>query len=237
MGMDGRVIFYAFVGMAFGLLSFYKGIKWMRQKRLIENIPTSKIRSLAMGLAEVFGEALPAGKEILKSPFSGKDCVYYRYTVEEYRSSGKHRSWATIDKGNSRERFFLKDSTGQVLVDPDGAKVDIPMDFEYRPSGKIPERIKEFAEKSGLRYKNVLGFNKNMRFREYFIQPGENVYILGTAGDNPFVEEGTAKHGMEDVMIQKGRDEKRWYIEVPMSKPQIPPLIAFTESAAWRLWW
>ena len=49
-----------------------------------------------------------------------------------------------------------------------------------------------------------------MRFTEYCILPGSKIYILGTAGDNPFMEEGWAQFGIEDVMIQK--DENIYYI-------------------------
>ncbi|MDD5086676.1 MAG: hypothetical protein PHV16_02895, partial [Candidatus Nanoarchaeia archaeon] len=60
---------------AAGVFLFWEGIKTLKHKRLIENIPTSKIRSLAMGLVEIYGEVVPAYKEVLKSPFSNKDCV------------------------------------------------------------------------------------------------------------------------------------------------------------------
>ncbi|MFH1770987.1 MAG: hypothetical protein ABH828_05545 [archaeon] len=95
----------------------------MKQKQMIENIPTSKIRSIAMGLVEIKGIAEPFRKKLLKSPFSEKDCVYYRYTVEEYRSSGKNSRWVTIASGQSNDFFNLTDDTGTVLVDPKGAEV------------------------------------------------------------------------------------------------------------------
>ena len=71
------LLIYALVGLGIGVFLFYQGFKWMRQKQLIESTPTSKIRSLAMGLAEIFGEAIPSEGKILKSPFSDKDCVYF----------------------------------------------------------------------------------------------------------------------------------------------------------------
>ena len=39
----------------------------LREKRLIENILTSKIRSIAMGLVEIFGEVVPTEEKILKA--------------------------------------------------------------------------------------------------------------------------------------------------------------------------
>ena len=51
-----------------------------------------------------------------------------------------------------------------------------------------------------------------MRYSEYFIAPKDKLYIMGTASDNPFVEEASAVEGVEDVIIKKGKHEKFYYI-------------------------
>lgn len=198
---------YSIAGVFIGLVAFGKGFVTLRRKRLIENTPTSKVRSLAMGLSEVYGEATPHKGNLLKSPFSGKDCLYYRYEVEEYRRSGKRSRWVTIKKGSKWVLFHLKDDTGEVVVDPRDAEVDIPIDFSTEPgSGKtISPALSDFMNQEGLKLTGFLGFSKRLRFSEYFIAPGDKLYILGTAGDNPFVSEGTAVEGHKDVMIQKGK--------------------------------
>ena len=194
--------------LIFGLISF-------KEKRLIENIPTSNIRSIAMGLVEIFGKVVPITDNILKSPFSEKDCVYYKYRVEELRSSGKNTHWVTIDKGERHSLFNLEDETGSVLVDPKGAKIDIPIDNKYNSSlGKDPpEAAKRFLATRNIRWEGfIFGINKTMRYSEYFIAPGDKLYIMGTAGDNPYVKEASAEKGVEDIMIKKGKFEKFYYI-------------------------
>ena len=193
------------IGFVFGLYAFFQGFKWFKRKRLIEDIPTSKIRSIAMGLVEVSGEVVVTEKN-LRSPFSNNDCVYYKYTVEEYRSSGKSSRWVTIDSGERGTYFYLNDDTGFVLVDPKGAEVDIPLDFEFKSGFGTdpPEQVKQFLRSRGISFEDFLGVNKTMRFREYFIAPKDKLYIMGTAGDNPFVEEASEQAETEDVMIQKG---------------------------------
>jgi len=52
----------------------------------------------------------------------------------------------------------------------------------------------------------------SVRYTEWRIEPGMQLYILGTAGDNPYKEEATAVHGMEDVMIRKGESIPFYYI-------------------------
>ena len=77
---DDRDIVYAFFAAGFGVWSFFRGFKRLRRKRLIENIPTSTIRGLAMGLVELYGEART--KTPLKSPLTKADCVLYMYKIE-----------------------------------------------------------------------------------------------------------------------------------------------------------
>ena len=201
----------AIVGIGFliwGLLSF-------KVKRLIENIPTSKIRSIAMGLVEIFGVVVSPKNNLLKSPFSNKDCVYYKYKVEELQSSGKATYWTTIRKGWDFHFFYLKDNTGMVLIDPRDAKIDIPVDnvFDSTLGKDPPYEVKQFLHKENIAFEGSLfGINKTMKFTEYFIAPGDKLYIIGTAGDNPYVKEASVEKGVEDIMIKKGKYEKLFYI-------------------------
>jgi hypothetical protein len=195
------------IGLGIGGVLFFIGISSFKRKLLIENTPTSKIRSIAMGLVEIYGSVVPAEGRLLKSPLTGKDCVYYKYNIEEYRSSGKSGSWVSISSGVKKELFYLKDSTGLVLIEPEGAEIEIGGDFKYQNSvfnSKPPASVIKFLDASGINYKGFFGFNKQMRFSEQFIAPGDNLYILGDAGDNPYMEEALAKSSVEDVMIHRG---------------------------------
>jgi len=196
-----------------GLVVFTIGFVWFRKKRLIENIPTSKIRSIAIGLVEIFGQVIPIKERIFKSPFTNKECVYYRFTIEEYRSSGKNSQWVTIKNGEQRDLFYLKDETGMVLIDPTGATIEARRDFEYQSSlGKDPtEQVIRFLTLNNLAHEGFFGLNKTMRYRETIIIPDDSLYIMGTAGENSFNKEMTANH-VDSIMIQKGKYEKQYYI-------------------------
>ena len=204
---------YSLLGLGFGVFLFFRAFGWLKSKRLIENVPTSKIRSIAMGLVEVKGRVVPFGDKLLRSPFTDKGCVYFRFSIEEYKSSGRSSRWVTVRKGEDSVPFFVEDGTGRVLVDPRGAKIEILRDNEFR-SGFMkdpPEGVKRFLRGSGLGFESFFGMNKTMRYRESYIEPEEMLYVMGAAGDNPFVNEGTAEGGAEDVMISKG-GEKFFYI-------------------------
>jgi len=193
-----------------GIPAFVKGFKWLSRKRLIENTPTSKVRSLAMGLVEVFGEAVP-WKEKLEAPLSKKDCVYYKYLIEEYRRSGKSGHYVVIDKGESQSPFLLKDETGMVLIDPKDAEIGISPDLKIESSKDPPENIKLFLASRGLKYEGFLGINKQMRYQEWHLAPGDELYIMGTAENYPSGETMTKK-GTANMIIRKGKYEKFYYI-------------------------
>lgn len=194
----GNPIGIGLVGVVAGGILFIRGLFKWKEKRLIENTPTSKIRSLAMGRVEIYGTVLPLKDQSFKAPFSNKDCAYCRWTVEEYRHQGKHSRWVLVQHGILGKYFNIKDETGEVLVDSTGAEIDIPQDFESR---SLNPNITSFLASQNIAYKGWI-FNKQMRFREYFLAKGDKVYIMGFAGDNPFVKEGTATKNQTDIMIQ-----------------------------------
>ncbi|MEM7825743.1 MAG: GIDE domain-containing protein [Candidatus Aenigmatarchaeota archaeon] len=201
--------FYPLIGLGFGTFLFIEGVSFYKRKRLIEDIPRSKIRSIAMGLVEVYGEVIPAKRMILRSPLTNSTCVYYKLVIKEEKTSGKRRVWVTVKNEEKRTYFYIKDETGLVLVDPNGAEIDVPAKFEFDSYfGKDPPNfVKKYLLANNIEYKDFFGINKNMRFYEYYIAPRNRLFIMGTAGDNPFIKEGWASSGTEDVMIKRGDDE------------------------------
>lgn len=208
---EGDLFGAAVLGLGFGIFSFFFGLKKLFLKRLIENIPTSKLRSIAMGLVEVYGEVVPI--KVLKSPFMGKDCVYFRYDIEEQHSDSKgHTYWVALKKGEASVPFRLKDETDSVIVDCTGANVDIKSDtrFESGIGHEPPPQVLSFLKANRIAHDSFLGINKHMRYTEYFIEPGEKMYIMGTAAENRGTKAG-ARH-TENVVIMKGENEKTFYV-------------------------
>lgn len=169
-----------FLGVGIGF--FFWGFMRLRRKRLIENIPTSTVRSLAMGLVELSGRAQFKG-DPLTSPLTGNSCVYYQYRIERYRRSRKSGSWVTIARGDSvAVPFYLQDDTGRVLIDPRGAEIILPVDFLFETGwgDMVPANLTAFMQKHGIHYAGFFG-SPRLRFREWFIRPDENIYAIGTA--------------------------------------------------------
>ncbi|MDD4955055.1 MAG: GIDE domain-containing protein [Candidatus Omnitrophica bacterium] len=178
MGQN-TVYFLFFLG--FGVWAFFWGFKRLRRKRLIENIPTSTIRGLALGLVELIGKAKK--EKPLKSPFTGIDCVLYRYTVERYEQRGKSGRWVIVARGDSfYSPFRLDDGSGQILIFPKDAELVMPVDYEFTSGWlkSIPQNLGDFMTSHGIYYKGFFG-SYAMRFREWCITEDQSVYVLGTA--------------------------------------------------------
>jgi hypothetical protein len=172
------------------------GFHLMKRKSFIENIPTSKIRSIAMGLVEVKGKAIM--DTYLKSPFLHKDCVFWKYTVEKYHSSKNSSGWRVIRKGQSSETFYVKDDTGKVLVDPARAELYLNRDLRVTSLNKLSEEGKTFLISSGV---STSFFSGKKRFTEYAIEAQNNVYIMGTAMKNGFA--GTTN--TDSIVIKRNK--------------------------------
>jgi len=167
------------VGVVGGISGFFWGFMRLRRKRLIENIPTSNIRSLAIGLVELTGKA--TSQTSLLSPLTKTKCVYFKYLIERYESRGKNSSWVTVAKGDScGSPFWLNDETGRILVFPQKAEMILPKDYEFTSSWgrQTPPHLMGFMHRYSGR--SLFG-SQSLRFSEWHIREDQNVYILGTA--------------------------------------------------------
>ena len=102
-------------------------LRWIRKARLIEDMPTSRIRSAAQGYVELAGRVLPLADNRNLAPLTQRPCVWWRYRISKRveSGSGKHRRqrWQTVASGRSSLPFLLDDETGQCIVKPDGAEI------------------------------------------------------------------------------------------------------------------
>jgi E3 Ubiquitin ligase len=173
----------AVLGAAVGVYLFFRGFRMLQYKRLILNTPVSKIRSASMGLVEVSGT--PTGPKTIAAAITGAPCYYYRARAWIWADSGKGGSWRQVVDESVHVPFFLDDSTGRVLVNPQGARLDVHRSFsdELRTSflgkdGPVPDSIRKFVALRGL-----AGADK-VRLEENIIQPGYPLFVFGTLGEN-----------------------------------------------------
>lgn len=177
---DVRMAILGAVCFGGGLFAFFWGLRCYQRKRLLQNTPTSKVEAVALGLAELCGRAVP--HESIASPIAQVPCVYWRYKVEEWRSSGKSSSWVTIDSGEKRVPFYLQDDTGKIMVIPLQATIEVPKTLQVEPpkdplSNEISPCVLAFAQQKAIELDGV--FVPQKRFTEWVIAAGDTLFVFG----------------------------------------------------------
>lgn len=171
------------VGICAGLYLFYRGFRLLAQRRLIENTPASKIRSASVGLVELSG--LAEGPRTVQSPITSLNCYFYRSLVWEWIQSGKSGHWEKVVDEQLHVPFYLNDNTGRILIEPEGAELDIHRDFheEYNNSifggNDLSSNVGAFLVRHGV------STSRKLKIEEYCIKPKNALFVLGTLATNP----------------------------------------------------
>ncbi len=178
------------VAIAGGLYFFFLGFQLLARKRLLLTTPTSKVRSAALGLVEVNGMA--AGPYTMPAPITGKPCFLYHTTAWQQRAD-KKQEWEKVADETLHLPFFIDDGTGQLLIEPLGADLDLHRDFreEYASSffsstffsnqADVSPRVSVFLSRYGI----VPA--RRLRIEERLIKPEDALFIAGTLAENPGV--------------------------------------------------
>ncbi|MCY2945713.1 MAG: LemA family protein [Planctomycetota bacterium] len=121
---------------------------WMRslkQRRLLEDLPTSKVKGVFIGLVEVKGTA--ESEDPLESYLAEEQCVGFDWSVDEHwsrtvtetytDSEGKSQTrtktesgWTQVAGGSDLQTFYLRDDTGALRINPKGAKLEMTSVFD-----------------------------------------------------------------------------------------------------------
>ena len=121
------------IGCLITLGSLSGAFVYLRRKRLIDDLPTSKTQGVFIGLTELKGTA--ESETPLTSYLGGIRCVEYHWQVEEnwsrtvtyVDSKGVHSrtesGWTSVASGGEKPSFYLKDDTGVIRINPEGASI------------------------------------------------------------------------------------------------------------------
>ena len=167
------------IGLAAGAVYwFWYAFKAWRKNRVIEDTPTSRVRSAAQGYVELSGRGVLPANSANRAPLTGTPCAWWHYKIEQRGSSGRSRSWCTIQSDTSAEPFLLDDGTGQCLIDPRGAEV-IPSacDVWYGPSEWPQVHIPNGSGVFGWLVDTLV--TDKYRYTEHRLQPNEPLYAIG----------------------------------------------------------
>ncbi|MCP5241838.1 MAG: hypothetical protein H6940_00155 [Burkholderiales bacterium] len=201
---DGK-LFLLFFSSIMAFVCFWLLFYYLKRARLIEDTPTSKIRSAAQGYVEIVGTVSSAKKHILTAPLSGTACVWFSYKIQRYRRSGNSSHWSTIEEQTSTEHFAINDSTGTCMINPMGAEVQTGHSRTWYGYTERPDQ----AHSTHIFFR-VMG-GKRYRYIEKLIRPHDTIYALGnfqTSGGGRGVP---SNHQMTGIVI---REWKRDYNQI-----------------------
>jgi hypothetical protein len=172
-GNGGLLPLISRYGMAAGVIPalaavplLWGGLHFMQLKRRVEYTPTSKVRSVAMGLVEVHGRAQRL--YALVAPMTHSACVWYR--LRKYRKDSKNNWKLAKEISSNHVPFQLDDGTGRVTVDPTGAAVKAKVQQSGYP-GQSPLTFTAFGS----------GYGEDEKWIEDIIYEGTSIYVLGYA--------------------------------------------------------
>ena len=188
---------FATLALGAGPALFARAFRDFRTRRLIENTPTARIRSMAMGLVEINGEIVQRSEHM--APFSGRPCAYWQV---EIATRSRRNSWSTVHRASSGSPFFVRDDTGLALVYPKDADCRVMNPVEEVCSGiTLPDCYANYMDEHQLMFRHVWRLS-TLRFRERVLEEGQRVFVLGTA--SPGAQ--SLEVSQEDVLEATGTD-------------------------------
>lgn len=182
-----------FIIIIFIILPFLTSIFNKSNKKIFYKLqrvlPTSNIRSVAMGLAEISGKAKTIDTNV--SRISSKNCIGFYYTIESIATdSDGDKSYSMEFSETVCNPFFLEDNSGKIKVIPSEIEfIDFGIDEQYHSALK--------------------------RYTQYLLVENQEVLLIGKAGlgknNEPVFEKEEIKNvfGMAPVASVANYNELR----------------------------
>lgn len=211
---DFDTIKSAVLGMAAGIMMFINGFIELKKKRTVQDIPTSKINTGAIGTnIEICGKIVAEDGHLVTAPISGRKCVLYHIQID--KAGDQNNSWDTIDEYFSDDGFFLDDQSGaSALALLEGAEFHHTEESEtlfpgsYEPP-LIPEPLKQSLLSHQHKIKNY-NFEDTRwydlsyyRISEWCFMADEEIYLLG------FAESGLGMGNTQSSHVKNARQAKK----------------------------
>ena len=170
---------WAILGAGISIASGYGIFRNVKRARIIEDTPTSKIRSAVQGYVEIIGSGQYFNKNPVMAPLTLTECIWYAFEIEKkevrHTSKGTRTHWRTVESKTSPDYFKLTDETGYCIVNPHGAEVHPDTKDVWYGHSRWPNKA------SVLKARQKSFFNSgDYRYTEKRIHHDENLYALGS---------------------------------------------------------
>lgn len=169
----------------------------LRKARVIEDMPTSRIRSAAQGYVELEGHARVLPGPAVVSPLSRQPCAWWSYTIRHYDSTD--RKWHTVESETSGELFVIADTTGECIVDPEAAQVTPSLQRSWRGRTARPLMIPKKTE--------WISFG-DYAYSEKMIRVGDFIYAAGLFRTQGAIQHLNEDQDVRELLAQWKRDQR-----------------------------
>ena len=182
-------IIFGLVWISFGVYALYSARSEVARRSRIGATPTSPISQATGGRAAIRGH-IEAGEEgLVEAPFSGRQAVWVRATVEQYHSGGEYPGhWETLASQTASHPFLADDNSGETArIIPDRAEVILDKQevAESSHPHDLSPHLEAFLAAHDLSTKGLFGLNKRFVFNEELLVPGDALYALGPSRREP----------------------------------------------------
>lgn len=172
---DDFWIWSTVLGIA-SLAAGYGIFHFLHRARIIENTPTSKVRSAVQGYVELIGTGEWLDQKPNIAPLTRQHCTWYSYRIEKKEvthssKGGTRTTWRTVESEDSKAWFVLEDDTGLCVVNPDGAEVYPSVEDIWYGSERFPG--------SGPHESHSFFSSGSYRYTEKRMHAGDPLYALG----------------------------------------------------------
>jgi len=182
-----RPIVFCAIGLCAGLYLFFNGFRLLQRRRLILDTPVSKIRKRIHGYGRTQRarhwpshrgcSCHPALLLLLPHPGLGMETSGPKQPVVQVAAECMHLP------------FFLDDNTGQVLIDPRGAELDLHCDFHQEfcdalltTKEEVPPNVRLLLSRHGINTTNKI------KVEEYCIKPKNALFVVERSEKTPGLE-------------------------------------------------
>jgi hypothetical protein len=220
---------FSLVFVVLGLYTANRGRVERARSKQIATTETTPIRNLEPGTVEIKGTAHPTDEgAVLNSPIERANALATYVKIEEWEHSNQSGgNWKTKHEKTQVVPMIVEDDTGQVRVDlpRDGDLIVEETQTEVAGGEEPPEAVRRYVEGERSvdeRDQYDLGpisLGDRRRYSEGWIEPGEEVYVLGNArekeadwGERVFVidepddsDTFVLSDKSEDDLIQEGK--------------------------------
>jgi hypothetical protein len=111
---------------------------------------------------------------------------YRRHSLLLLPFTRKNEHWEKVADESLHVPFYIDDNTGTVLVDPQGAELDLHRDFQeqysnslFSASTAVPPNVAAFLGRHGIDF-----CDKKTKVEEFCIKPKNCLFVLGTLSQN-----------------------------------------------------